>query len=370
MPQLTDDEILEAALEQQIPEAQSDKADEPGEAVEPEVTQPEVSDAAKYIGTKLNHMPGDSPYADKEGDKKMIEEKKLSRIGEKIGERAEIRDGWIDVDRALLGQRAIFYPEDWTFRIRPATVEAIRNWSTIDDENFNSVDEVFNEILKSCLSIVTPTRNIPWGNVNSWDRFFFLLLIREYTFSHGESKIAYDEYCPNCDNPVPFELTSQSLMYEYPDEEIMKYYSQEERTWYIDPQEYDVDEPPIKLYIPTLERDAAIKEWMIAKMRENQNAKFDRTFMLFIQWLAPKISKDETIAKKQIRELEMKFKSWDIEMFTFMKEVLDNITVTLSQKLIVECPTCGEEVTADIRFPNSISDLFNVQGKHRKFGKK
>ena len=41
MPQLTDDEILEAALEQQIPEAQSDKADEPGEAVQQE-QQPEV----------------------------------------------------------------------------------------------------------------------------------------------------------------------------------------------------------------------------------------------------------------------------------------------------------------------------------------
>ena len=86
----------------------------------------------------------------------MIDEKKLSRIGEKIGVNAEIREGWIDVDKALLGKRAEFYPEDWNFRIRPATVEAIRNWSNIDDENPNSVDDVFNEILKSCLAIIGP----------------------------------------------------------------------------------------------------------------------------------------------------------------------------------------------------------------------
>ena len=368
MSNITDEELMqmEDVLATQIPEAQTNR---PSAPVEPEAEVPK-NDAASYLGQSLMHKPGENPFNSKEENKKLVEEKHLSKIGDNMFDRAQVAEGWIDVDRALLGERSKFYPEDWQFRIRPATVEAIRNWSTIDDENPNSIDEVFNEIMKSCLSITTPAGLVPWGNINSWDRFFFLLLIREYSFKKGEMKISYDEDCPECDNPVTFELTSQSLMYEYPDPEIMKYYSEEERCWYIDPTEFDVDEPAIKLYLPTLEKDANIKAWMIARLQENNKRKFDQTFIQFLQWMSPKISKDATIANKQIRELEMKYKAWDIEMFSFMDDVLRNIVVTPSTKLINTCPVCGEEVTADIRFPGSIRDLFNVSHKHRKFGKK
>ena len=372
---ITDEELMEKMLENQIPEAPVEQEEVPQkEAAQKEAAPVEEpkSDAAKYLGTKLNHKPGDSPFADKEADKEMIEKKGLSRIGDKIGEKAEIREGWIDVDKVLLGKRAEFYPEDWQFRIRPATVEAIRNWSNIDDENPNSVDDVFNEILKSCLAIIGPGgQPIPWGNINNWDRFFFLLLIREYTFRTGEKKIKYQDYCPECDNEIDFELTSQSLMYDFPDEEVMKYYSREERCWFIDPAEFGLEnEEPIKLWLPTLEKDAAIKQWLISRLQENRNRKIDQTFIRFAGWLSPKISKDETIAQRQIRELDLKYRSWNEDMFSFMDEVIRNIIITPSNKLIINCPICGEEVTSNIRFPNSVRDLFDISGKHRKFGKK
>ena len=378
---ISDEELMENILESQIPEAPAEPVDVNGQPAEPlrekqesqeTVEEAPKSEAAKYLGTKLNHVPGENPFSDKETDQRMISEKKLSRIGEKIGENAEIREGWINVDKTLLGKRAIFYPEDWQFRIRPATVEAIRNWSNIDDENPSLVDDVFNEIIKSCLAIVgAGGQPIPWGNINNWDRFFFLLLIREYTFRQGERKIKYPDYCPNCDNEIDFELTSQSLMYDFPDEEVMKYYNQEQRCWYIDPAEFDIeDEAPITLYLPTLEKDAAIKAWLIARVQENRNRKIDQTFLRFVGWLSPRISKDATIAQRQIREMDMKYKSWNEEMFTFMDDVIRNIIVTPSQKLVINCPICGEEVTSDMRFPNSIKELFSYESKFKKFGKK
>jgi hypothetical protein len=370
----TDEELLEQALAGQIPEApdaqelkNEPKAEEPkSEEVE------QKSEAAQYLGKKIGYDPSKNPLEDKEADKELVKNKNLSKVGENIFDKNEIREGWIPVDKALLGKRATYYPEDWEFKIRPATVEAIRNWSNIDDENVNSVDEVFNEIIKSCLSISGPGgRLLPWGNVASWDRFFFLLLIQEYTFRQGEQKIKYTDYCPECNNEIEFELTSQSLMYDFPDEEVMKYYSQEDRCWYIDPNEFGVEGyDPVQLYIPTLEKDANIKSWMIAQIQENRNKKFDQTFLRFANWLAPKISKDDTIAKRQIREIELKYKAWDTNMFSFMDDVLRNIIVTPSNKLTVDCPVCGEEVTSQIRFPNSIRDLFKVQGQFRKFGQK
>lgn len=363
---MTDEELLEQALKDQIPEAPETPIEEKQQEEEPK------SEAAQYLGKKIGYDPQANPLEDKEGDREMVAKKNLSKVGENLFEKNEIREGWIPVDMALLGKRATYYPEDWTFKIRPATVEAIRNWSNIDDENFNSVDEVFNEVIKSCVSIQGPGgKPITWGNISSWDRFFFLLLVQEYTFRQGEQKIKYTDFCPECDNEIEFELTSQTLMYDYPDEEVMKYYDRETRSWYIDPAEFGIEnEAPIQLYIPTLEKDANIKAWMISQLQENRNKKFDQTFLRFANWLAPKISKDETIARRQIREIEMKYKSWDTNMFSFMDDVLRNIIVTPSNKLIIECPVCGQEVTSPIRFPNSVRDLFKIQGQYRKFGQK
>lgn len=374
MTEITDAEVMEKALANQIPEVSNEDKKQSVEEVIEDAPTTSNNPASQYLGQKLNHVPGESPFDNKEDDKKLVAEKKLSRVGETIGQNAEIRDGWIDVDRRLLGERDIFYPEDWRFRIRPATVEAIRNWSTIDEENPNSVDDVFNEIMKSCVSILTPNGPIPWGNICSWDRFFFLLLVREYTFSHGESILSYEEDCPECENPVKFELTSQTLMFDLPDPEVMPMYNREQRAWHIDPAEYDVDHEPITLYIPTLEKDANIKAWLIAQIQENQNRtnrpKVDQVFIRFVNWLSPRVSKDADVAKRQIKELNMIYKSWDAEMFGFMDDVIKNIVVAGSAKLTVNCPTCGEEVTSNIRFPHSVSDLFAVQGRRKKFGKK
>ena len=359
-----DENALESALEGQLPELEKGAI---GRAVEP-AEETVQTEASQYLGQKLTHKIG-RVEVDKDKDDELVTTKRLSRVGEKIQETVDYRDGWIDVDKRLLGDRALFYPEDWQFRIKPATVEAIRNWSTIDNENPNSIDDVFNEILKTCLAIVTPQGPLPWGNIRSWDRFFFILLIREYTFQQGEKKVEYTEDCPNCDNPVTFELNSGALMYELPDKEIMKYFSAEEQNWFIDPNEYGVDWPePVTLYLPTLEKDANIKAWMIDRIQ--QKKKIDQVFIKFLTWLAPKISKDLTIAQRQIRDYEVKFKSWDTDMFSFMNEVVTNIAVVPSTKLMTTCPTCGEEVTSDIRFPNGVSDLFNISSGRKKFGKK
>lgn len=371
---------MEQALANQIKEAPEDlpvQKETVEEPIKEETPKEEVpkNEAAKYLGTKLKHIPGENPFMDSESKEEYqqhVQEKNLTRVGENIFEKAEAREGWLNVDKRLLGKRAIYYPETWEFKIRPANVEAIRNWSNIDDENPNVVDDVFNEIIKTCLKIVDiGGRPIPWGNIRSWDRFFFLLLIREYTFRQGERQIKYNDYCPECDNEIEFKLTSQSLMYDYPDEEVMKYYSQEDCVWYINPAEFGLEnENPIQLYLPTLEKDAAIKQWLINMIQDNRNRKIDQTFIRFAGWLTPKISKDATIAQRQIRELEMTYKSWDKDMFSFMDSVVRNIIVTPSNKLIINCPICGEEVTSEIRFPNSIKELFRYETGFTKFGSK
>jgi len=399
MSQISDEELMNEVLAGQIPEVDDKKEDisenkseldeQPHKSVENIMDEPTNKENNQVIeqevesnkqphnplaGKKLSFIPGDKSSFISDDERRIADqnakERHITRAGENIFKNSELREGWIPVNRELLGTRSYFYPEDWQFRIRPATVEAIRNWSNIDENNPLAVDDVLNEVLKSCISIVTSQGQIPWGNINSWDRLYFLLLIREFTFIEGEHKLNYEDYCPECDNPITFELSSSSLLYEFPDDDVIKYYDVNQRCWMIDPQEFDVNYEPIRFYIPTLEKDAAIKSWWIDRTQNQPNKKTEQAFIRFLPWMASKISKDLDISKKQISSLEKTFKSWDMETFTFMNEVLKNIVVTPKDKLIMKCPVCGEEVTAQIRFPNNISDLFNVQNKHRKFGSK
>ena len=364
---------MEEALQSQIGDnvGRTTMVDEPVEEHE-DVEIPQ-SVAEQYIGTRLTHSVGSKPTIDKNSIEDFIEDKKLTKVGEKIGSKTEIRDGWIFVDRDLLKERNVFYPEDWQFKIRPATVEAIKNWSVIDENNPNSVDTVFDEIIKNCLSITTSFGPKPWYFINAWDRLFFVLLIREYSMQEGQKKISFTKQCPNCDVDVTFELNSLSLMYDMPGEDVMECYDRERQTWNIVPADYDVEWPEkevIQLYLPTREKDSNIKNYLISRLQEDKNYKPDQVFVKFLPWLLPKISKDVNIAKNQIRKAELDFKSWDIEQFSFMDEVLKNIMVTPDTNIVATCNSCGEEVTAPIQFPDGISSLFDINDRRKKFGKK
>lgn len=361
------DELMEEALANQIPEYQGD--------IE-EYREPETLSTKQRKDDHEETKPQRILTPEQRRNKMFtgsadVETRRTTNKQENLFEEAEARAGWITVNRAVLGERSKFYPEDWQFLIRPATVEVIRNWSLLDETNPNSIDDLFNEILKYCLSIKTARGNQPWQAINNWDRFFFVLLVREYTFVKGENNIEFYEDCENCDSSVKFNLTSDSLTYDLPDESVMEYYDVVNRTWYIDPADFGVEsDHPITLYVPTIERDANIKAWLMAEYQENEKKKFDNVFIKFLPWLVPKISKDTNTAKMQIRKAEMAFKSWDAEMFSFMNDVLKNIAITPGTDIKAHCSACGEEATTRLRFPDGVGALFNVVNRSTKFGTK
>lgn len=352
---------MEETLASQIPEYQ-----EPMQEIAPPVSEEQTS-----VGQKISLNIGQRQTIDQDEFDEFERKVNATKLGENIRENAEARSGWIPIDRQLLGDRNKFYPEDWVFLVRPATVEAVRNWSMLDESNPNSIDDVFNEILKYCLSIKTNTGSQPWQAINNWDRFFFILLIREYTFVNGESKVEFYEDCDNCETSTQFTLNTQALMYDTPDESVIEYYNPDSRSWFIDPIDFGIEsDDPITLYIPTIEKDMNIKNWLISEYQENDKKKVDSVFIKFLPWMLPKVSKDASTAKMQIRKAEMTFRGWDKEMFSFMNDVLKNISVTPSTNISAICPACGEEVTTKLRFPDGIGALFNVVNKHKKFGTK
>lgn len=294
-------------------------------------------------------------------------EKALSAFRARTQVDAPISEGWIPLDREELGKRSLFYPEDWEFSIRPATVQAIKNWTSIDEENAEALNKVFNEIIRLCVRIVDGRGTVhTWQEVNSWDRFWFILKVREYTFVKGESKIEYTDQCENCDEDIVFTLNSQSLTYEFPDDDLIEKYWDGEK-WTIDPREYDVDHAPVTLYTPKLGKDQMIIDWAIARARQGKRD-IDETFIKFLVWMISKPSRDAVNFDSQVRQAQSIYKGWDIEMHGFMNDVVNNITINPSERLSTKCPHCGAEVTSQVQFPNGVRSLFQTETRAKKFG--
>lgn len=280
-----------------------------------------------------------------------------------------IKDGWIPISREELGERSKFYPSRWEFRVRPASVESIKNWSAIDDARPDQVNSVYNELIKSNISIRDGETPISYNHINSWDRFYFIMKTRDYTFAKGESKLEFKDECPECSEEVTFNLTAQSLAFEFPDEDITdKFWDGEMREWRISPSEYDVDYEDITLYLPTIGKEEMILQYAISQVQ--QGKKIDETFIKFLPWLMKNASKNIETLESQINLVKRQYNKWTVDMFMFMQDVIKNIEVKPLESLTAKCPVCGSEVTSTIKFPSGIKHLFIGENKHRKFGSK
>lgn len=281
-----------------------------------------------------------------------------------------IRGGYIELDRSEMGDRSAFYPADWKFMIKPASVDDIKNWSSIDEERVDQVNEVFNEVIKSCMKITTGSgETISWNKINSWDRFWVLLKIREYTFEKGEKKIAYDDECTSCGEKVRYELTAGSLDFRVPDQDIIdRYWDGERREWAVNPKEYDVTGPVIHFYPPTIEKDNVVFKWLYTRSQDGK--KINEAFARFLPWMLQRVSKDDKVNERFIADCEATYKGWGMDMFGLCNEILETIMIVPAEKLNSICPHCGEEVQSQIQFPDGIRGLFSVSGGRKKFGQK
>lgn len=321
--------------------------------------------------TSLGKLQHKSAYGQKE---ELNEDDRASLAafldkGKRLKEEQEeiaISSGWIPINRDDLGVRSSFYPESWEFFVKPATMQAIKNWTAIDESRPDQVNKVFDEIIKQCVKIDTHSaQGAGWAQVNSWDRFWFILKVREYTFGTGENKVEFTDECTECAQEITYTLTANSLHYEFPDDNLIQDYWNG-TVWEIDPTEYDVEHEPIKLYTPKLGKDSAIIDWAVAKQREG--GKIDENFIEMLVWLLDKPSRDVTMLDRQIQKIYKEYKAWDVEMFTFMRDVIKNITINPKENLTTRCPHCGQETISGVQFPDGIQALFGSNKPRKKFG--
>ena len=241
-----------------------------------------------------------------------------------------------------------FYPTGSLFMVRPAKVKEIQAYSMVDDQNFYDIVEKMNDMLQACVRIKYPDGKIgSFLEIKDQDRLFLIFLIRELTFQQGNT-LNVNTKC-TCGNDVSLELTRKNFSFHEIDPNLVKYFSTSRNCYYFETKtggQFELTPPNIGLQKSFT--DYIIKE-------NNNKVSPNLSFLKIIPFM---LGNRTSITYDGIKSKLVEFQNMSDADFQFLNAAVGKMTFGIKE-LKKQCE-CGEEVTAEMQFPNGTSSIFVI----------
>lgn len=273
-------------------------------------------------------------------NKAKVKEEEKQR-NEEIKDLGSVKDlDFIGIDISELPCRD-FYPAGTTVKVRPAKVSEIQAYSMVDDTNMYDVYEKVNQLVSSCVFLISPTGDkMPYTHLKDGDRWHLLFVIRELTFQKG--KDLYVEV----DN-VQIPIQRKNFEFYKMDEKLRKYYIKEEGMFVFSTQMGDVKMAP-----PTLGVQKSFTDYMVDQTKKRKT--LNQSFLKIIPFTLPnRLSITQEGIEKKLAE----FQDMDLEMFQFLNSAAEKMTFGIKGVRMIDSQS-GQEVRSDEIFPEGFSGLF------------
>ncbi len=259
--------------------------------------------------------------------------------------------GWIDINRKDISYSGRLYPPTWRFQVKPVTVAEIRHFSSIDEENPMSVNNMLNDMMKSNVRIIDVvdgrTTKIPTDRLYEHDRFLFLMFIHAY--SGTEKAIKYVVKCKadNCDNANYVAVTPFNITYTDLDPKTESDFLQHDGSLIVNTKSYG------KLqYMPiTLSVSNAIKKFVAERFEKGD--RHEQTFIKLTPFLT------DPLIPLSMQSVYQKYLALDEKKFTVLLQLVDKyFDIRTKGQISFICELCGAGGTALIKFPNGLRNIF------------
>jgi hypothetical protein len=186
--------------------------------------------------------------------------------------------GWDKLNVKDLPTQGFFYPEGAEIAIRAATTGEIRHWSTLNEDDLSSLDDMLNYILERCCTIKFPGDSLSsWKDIKEVDRFYILLAIRERTFVKGENVLQV-----KVSETKKIDVSKDMVDYITFDDRLMSYYNPEKRSISL---KFKTGKT-LDVNLPSVGVTNWLKNYINRKQRQQES--FDQDFLNF----APFVIKD------------------------------------------------------------------------------
>jgi hypothetical protein len=264
---------------------------------------------------------------------------------------------WKILDLRGLPSKGMFYPENSELLLRPAKTKEIRHWSTIDENDPIDVKEKINFVLNACTKFkVKGGRPLNFNDFLEIDRYHILFRIYELTFPNQENKLWANIKCDNdrCGHINRIQVGSQNLKgFECP-EELMKWYSSEERCFKVIS---DKLQETIRIYLPSFGVETKIKQRKTAEL--NSGTEIDDAFYEFAPYLA---GEWRTCDGGYLSNLKIGSQNWQQNKFVFIHKFTKALKDASLNKAGCKCEKCGNLTESHIFLGGSftVKDIFII----------
>jgi hypothetical protein len=251
-----------------------------------------------------------------------------------------------DIKELPCGQ---FYPTGTLFMIRPAQVKEIQAYSMVDDNNFYDIVEKMNDMMQACIRIKYPDGRIgSYLEIKDQDRLFLIFMIRELTFQQG-NYLATKKSC-TCGAETSLELKRGNFEYHPIDDKLGKYFNLSTKSFNfrtVNGKEFELTPPNIGL-------QKAFSEYILKENNEKRTPN-----LAFLKIIPFMMSGKTSISYDGIKAKLKDFEEIDDISFQFLNAAVSKMTFGIKE-LKKNCGACGEEVRAEMQFPNGASGIFVV----------
>ena len=259
--------------------------------------------------------------------------------------------GYIEIWPHHFPTQGLFYNSELRFFIRAAEVKEIRHFSTINEQDPFSIDEALNEIVKSCLMLRLPGKQMSFKDLKEEDRIFIIMAIRDLTFSKGENNLVLKPVCKECNHENELKVDNGTFERTELTEKILKYYNEETKIFEVSTKSSGT----IKIVPPSIGLMMEITKY-IRKTNE-EGKKIDQSFIKVLPYMTQEW---RGFTESYIKNLEVESMSWDSIKYQTMNTLVDMCRVGVKENLHMECAKCGTEVSTPISFPGGIKSLFVI----------
>jgi hypothetical protein len=324
-----------------------------------EVTQPKEeikeSPVPEEIREEVKPHPIDIPQ--REENKTPIQEVKKDAVFEV---------NWKNLPIHLLPSKGLFYPEGTRMAIRPSDVKEIRHFSTIDEDDSVDIERKLSFILERCLRIDFPGQGVvSYKDLKQEDRFYIIMAIRDLTFLRGENSLMLTpnrkcEKTKDCKSIEGFELRSGNLSSYELEEEILKRYNPETRSFVFT---LKTEKKSFEIFVPSIGVTQSLSDFVT--ICSKRNIKIEDGFLEIAPFIIPEWRGLDF--EGMLFLMRKTSAEWTKKEFSLLYQISEKIKIGTKTEAKQKCQACGEgEVTADITFPGGIRSLFLISDIFRE----
>lgn len=256
--------------------------------------------------------------------------------------------GWKPLSKDALPSKMMYNSKDSVVSIKSADFSEIKYYSSMDEDDPQSVDLAINELLSSCCKV----KGGDWRDLTLTDKLVVFFQIRDYTMLNTKSKNEVTIDFASRINGEKVTKTVNAALFDHHsiDEDLMRLYNEDSRSFVI-----DLDDDRLEIFVPKVGVVEGIKKY-VEKVRNEASMKpevyLDKNFAVALQYLIKEwrdIDDDFTYVDR----LKKEYDSWSLE-----KTQVFNHAVSLLK--------VGVKPTLKVKFTNGNVEVFPVTFRRYK----